>query len=45
MYANKNMDINKSHPLHEMAPSDFYIDDGEIDKKLEELFQQSGSRS
>ena len=39
------MDIDKSHPLNEMAPSDFYIDDGEIDKKLEELFQQSGSRS
>jgi len=40
MYANKNLDIDKSHPLHEMAPSDFYIDDGEIDKKLEELLEK-----
>lgn len=40
MYANKNLDIDKSHPLHEMAPADFYIDDGEINKKLEELLEK-----
>jgi len=40
MFQNQSLEIDKSHPLHEMAPMDFYKDDGEIDKKLEELLEK-----
>lgn len=39
-YQNKNLEIDASHPLYEMAPEHFLKDDGEILNKLEELLEK-----